>query len=147
MQLGQEKSKVLFVCTGNSCRSQMAEGWAQHLLGNQLEVYSAGLKAQGINPHAVYVMQEAGIDISKQESNSLDSFSDQHFDYVITVCDHARQHCPSFPGTTHLLHRRFDDPPFLAEAEETEVGALNHYRRVRDEIKDWVLENLGQTIR
>ncbi len=130
--------KILFLCTGNSCRSQMAEGWAKHLLGDDVEVYSAGVEAHGLNPRAVKVMAEAGVNISGQKSKTIEELGDSTFDVVITVCDRARESCPIFPGNAEKIHRSFDDPPSLAEEAKTEEEALEHYRRVRDEIRAFV---------
>lgn len=130
--------KILFLCTGNSCRSQMAEGWARHLKGDQLEAYSAGIETHGLNRRAVKVMAEAGVDISAQRSKHLDALRDIVFDHVITVCDRAHESCPAFPGATKVTHVAFDDPPRLAQEAASEEEALNHYRRVRDEIRDFV---------
>lgn len=133
-----EKLKVLFLCTGNSCRSQMAEGWARSLREDDILPYSAGLKAHGLNPRAVKVMAEAEIDISGQQSNDLDEVKDISFDYVVTVCGHADEHCPVFPGKTQVIHRGFDDPPSLAKDAKDEDEALSHFRRVRDEIGEFI---------
>ena len=130
--------KVLFLCTGNSCRSQMAEGWARLLKGDVIEAYSAGVETHGLNPNAVRVMAEAGVDISKQSSQHIDQFRDVPLDYVITVCGHAHESCPVFPGPTQVKHVGFDDPPRLAKQAATEDEALGHYRRVRDEIRAFV---------
>ena len=130
--------KVLFLCTGNSCRSQMAEGFARHLRGDQIEVYSAGLEAHGLNPRAVQVMAEAGVDISGQRSKQVDQLLGIAFDFVVTVCGHADEHCPVFPGQTRVIHVGFDDPPKLAQAARSEEEALGHYRRVRDEIQRYI---------
>jgi len=138
MQEAKQKLKVLFLCTGNSCRSQMAEGWARHLKGDVMEAYSAGIETHGLNPNAVKVMAEAGVDISGHRSRHLDKLSDVPFDYVVTVCDHAHESCPLFPGKTKVVHVGFDDPPRLAKDAQTEEEALNCYRRVRDEIKAFV---------
>jgi arsenate reductase len=132
------KAKILFLCTGNSCRSQMAEGWVRQLMGDDLEPYSAGVETHGLNPSAVRVMQEAGVDISPQRSKSLADLGEERFDYVVTVCDSARESCPVFPGKAQMLHAGFDDPPRLAAAAGTEEEALSHYRRVRDEIRRFV---------
>lgn len=132
------KTKILFLCTGNSCRSQMAEGWARHLKGDVVEPYSAGIETHGLNPDAVKVMAEAGIDISGHRSKHVDELKDISFDYVITVCDHAHKHCPVFSGKTKTVHVGFDDPPRLAKKAKTEKEALDIYRRVRDEIRDFV---------
>ena len=133
-----EKIKILFLCTGNSCRSQMAEGFCRHLKGDLMDVYSAGVEAHGQNPRAVQVMQEVGIDISAQKSKTTDAFGNTEFDYVITVCGHARESCPVFPAKTRIIHRGFDDPPRLAEHAKTEEEILDCYRRVRDEIRSFI---------
>ncbi|MDA1043740.1 MAG: arsenate reductase ArsC [Verrucomicrobia bacterium] len=132
------KKKILFLCTGNSCRSQMAEGWARTLLHEEVEAYSAGIETHGLNPNAVRVMAETGVDISDQQSKHIDSFSTVALDLVITVCAHADDHCPRFPGATRVLHAGFDDPPKLALTAANEEEALSHYRRVRDEIRVFV---------
>ena len=132
------KIKILFLCTGNSCRSQMAEGWARALKGDRIEAYSAGIETHGLNPHAVKVMAEAGVDISQQRSKRVDKLKDVAFDYVVTVCDHAHESCPLFPGKTKVVHMGFDDPPRLAREARTEEEALACYRRVRDEIRAFV---------
>jgi len=132
------KLKILFLCTGNSCRSQMAEGWARQLKGDCIEAHSAGIETHGLNPRAVAVMAEAGVDISGHRSKHVDELADIAFDYVITVCGHAHEHCPIFPGSARVVHVGFDDPPKLAEGAATEAEALAHYRRVRDEIKAFV---------
>ena len=131
------RSRLLFLCTGNSCRSQMAEGWARHLRGDAFETHSAGLEARGLDPRAVAIMAEAGVDISGQRSQTLDG-KGLDFDLVVTVCDHAAEHCNIFPGSAKVLHRGFDDPPRLAAAAPGEEEALDHYRRVRDEIREYV---------
>ncbi len=130
--------RVLFLCTGNSCRSQMAEGWARALAPDRLEAWSAGLEARGLNPLAVQVMQEAGVDISQQRSKTLDEVADLDFDSVVTVCNHARETCPLYPARTHRIHASFDDPPTLARRAASPEEALETYRRVRDEIRDFV---------
>ncbi len=130
--------KLLFLCTGNSCRSQMAEGWARHLKGDVLEPYSAGIETHGLNSIAVKVMAEAGVDISGHRSQHIDEFKDVLLDYVVTVCGHAHESCPAFSGRTKVTHVGFDDPPRLAKDAATEEEALNHYRRVRDEIRAFV---------
>ena len=136
-----EKLKVLFLCTGNSCRSQMAEGWARTLKGDVIEPYSAGLVAHGQNPSAIKVMAEAGVDITGQASKTLASLLEQGvtFDVVVTVCGHADENCPLFPGKTRKIHHGFDDPPKLAKDAKTEEEALDAYRRVRDQIKAYIL--------
>jgi arsenate reductase len=130
--------KVLFLCTGNSCRSQMAEAWTKHLKGDQFEAYSAGVKPKDIDPRAIRAMAEAGLDISGQKSKDVDALGSTEFDYVITLCDTARESCPYFPAKTKLIHQGFDDPPKLAENARNEEEALAHYRRVRDEIRAFV---------
>ena len=132
------KMRILFLCTGNSCRSQMAEGWARHLKGNMIEPYSAGIETYGLNQNAVRVMAEAGVDISHHRSKQVNELRQLNFDYVITLCDHASEHCPVFPGRSRVVHHGFDDPPRLAREAKTEEEALNHYRRIRDEIRDFV---------
>jgi arsenate reductase len=133
-----KKLKVLFLCTGNSCRSQMAEGWARKLKGDVIDVYSAGIETHGLNPNAVKVMREAGVDISGHRSKRVEEVRDIAFDYVVTVCDHAHETCPLFPGKVQVVHVGFDDPPRLARMAKTEEEALVFYRRVRDEIKRFV---------
>ena len=135
-----KKLRILFLCTGNSCRSQMAEGWTRHLKGDVIEPYSAGIEIHGLNQRAVKVMAEAGVDISRHRSKHVDELKDIQFGYVVTVCDHANEHCPVFPGKTNLVHIGFDDPPRLAKAAGTEEETLNCYRRVRDEIRDFILK-------
>ncbi len=130
--------KILFLCTGNSCRSQMAEGWARKLKGDVIEAYSAGTSANGLDPNAVKAMAEAGVDISTQTSKTVADLATREFDYVITVCSDADQNCPIFPGKAVRLHHGFDDPPRLARAAKTPEEALSHYRRVRDEVKDFI---------
>jgi arsenate reductase len=132
------KPKVLFLCTGNSCRSQMAEGWAKHLKADRIEAFSAGTEPHGMNARAVEVMREAGVDISGHHSKHVDELANVAFDYVVTVCDHANETCPIFPGKTRRIHVGFDDPPRLAKGAKTEEEALGHYRRVRDEIRQFI---------
>ena len=132
------KHSVLFLCTGNSCRSQMAEGWAHHLKGDVLDTYSAGIETHGLNPYAVTVMAEEGVDIAHHVSKTTHELDGMEFDYVITVCAHADEYCPYFPAKTKVIHHGFDDPPQLAADERTEEGKLSHYRRVRDEIREFV---------
>jgi len=129
---------ILFLCTGNSCRSQMAEGWARYLKSDVLKPYSAGIETHGLNPNAVKVMAEAGVDISGHGSKHLDELGDIEFDHVVTVCAGAHESCPAFPGKTRVTHVGFDDPPRLAKEAATEAEALNHYRRVRDGIRAFV---------
>ncbi|MBL7114219.1 MAG: arsenate reductase ArsC [Kiritimatiellae bacterium] len=134
----EKKLKVLFLCTGNSCRSQMAEGWTRHLKSDCIEVYSAGIETHGLNSNAVKVMAEAGVDISGQESQLVAEFGDVDFDVVVTVCGHAHEHCPIFRGHARVVHVGFDDPPRLAKEARNEEEALDGYRRVRDEIRAFV---------
>ena len=132
------KLKILFLCTGNSCRSQMAEGWARFLKSDQIEPYSAGIETHGLNPNAVQVMKEAGVDISAHQSKLVADFSEVAFDYVVTVCGHANENCPVFPGQTKVIHVGFDDPPRLAAALTDEQDKLDCYRRVCNEIRLFV---------
>lgn len=129
--------KVMFLCTGNSCRSQMAEGWAHALKGDSIEAYSAGVDPHGMNTNAVRVMSEVGVDISGQRSKHVAELSGIDFDYVVTVCGHANETCPLFSGAT-VVHVGFDDPPMLAKEAATEEEGLRHYRRVRDEIRAFI---------
>ena len=132
------KLKVLFLCTGNSCRSQIAEGWARSLKGEQIEAYSAGTKPKGLNPDAAFVMKEVGIDISSHKSQHIDEFLEMGLDWVVTVCGHADETCPTFPGNTRVIHKGFDDPPVLAAGLEQDEERLAPYRRVRDEIREFI---------
>lgn len=134
-----DKLKVLFLCTGNSCRSQMAEGWARALKADSIEAYSAGIVAHGQNPKAIQVMREAGVDITGQASKTFDSIQGVQFDVVVTVCGHADESCPVLPVKTRKIHHGFDDPPKLAKDAKSEEEALGHYRRVRDDIKAYIL--------
>jgi arsenate reductase (thioredoxin) len=145
------KLRLLFLCTGNSCRSQMAEGWARTLRGHVIDAYSAGVAPHGINRTAIAVMKEAGVDISGARSKHVDELADIAFDYVITVCDQAHEACPLFPGETKVIHVGFDDPPRLAkEARSDEEArgdeeAMAPYRRVRDEIRRFI-ETLPESL-
>jgi len=130
--------KILFLCTGNSCRSQMAEGWTRTLKGESIEAFSAGVAPKGIDPWAVRAMEEAGVDISGQNSKGIKDLAHIEFDVVVTVCDHARESCPVFSGNTRVIHVGFDDPPHLAKDAKSEEEAMTHYRRVREEIKSFV---------
>ena len=141
----ETKLKVLFLCTGNSCRSQMAEAWTRHIKGDMIEPYSAGVDPHKVDPRAIRAMEEVGIDISGQKSKSLDEIGDVEFDYVITVCDHAQESCPVFPAKTRVVHVGFEDPPKLAAEVADEDEAMGHYRRIRDEIKAFV-EKLPQVL-
>jgi arsenate reductase len=117
----------------------MAEGWARRLKSDRIEAYSAGTETHGLNPKAVKVMAEAGVDISGHKSKTIADLETKEFDYVITVCSDADRNCPIFPGKAIKVHHGFDDPPKLAKTAETEEEALSHYRRVRDEIRDFVM--------
>jgi arsenate reductase len=138
MQTPGPKLKILFLCTGNSCRSQMAEGWARHLKSDVLEPYSAGIEKHGLNPHAVKVMAEAGVDISRQYSKTTAEIGAVQFDYVVTVCGHAGENCPVFPGKAKVLHAGFEDPPQLTKEMPDGEEKLAVYRRVRDQIRTFV---------
>jgi arsenate reductase len=142
MQKSDKKINVLFLCTGNSCRSQMAEGWTRFLQGDMIEAYSAGVDTHGLNPSAVKVMAEAGVDISGHRSKHIDEFKDVDLDVVVTVCGHAHESCPVFPGKTRVVHVGFDDPPKMAAEVEGEEEKMECYRAVRDEIKSYVLNFL-----
>lgn len=130
--------KILFLCTGNSCRSQIAEGWARHLKPDEIEAYSAGIEKHGLNSMSIQVMAEKGVDISNHASKTIEELPIKHFDYVITLCGHANETCPVFPGGAKKLHVGFDDPPVLAKRAQSEEEALANYRRVRDEIRAFV---------
>jgi arsenate reductase len=130
-----DKKRILILCTGNSARSQMAEGLLRHDAGDRLEVFSAGTRPSQLRPEAIAVMRELGIDISGHRSKSVDEFSGQSFDYVVTVCDNARESCPIFPSGTTTIHRGFEDPAAIEGSEEHRLAA---FRRVRDEIRTWL---------
>ena len=138
-----KKVKILFLCTGNSCRSQMAEGWTRALKSEEIEAYSAGIETHGLNPSAALVMAEVGVDITCQQSQLFSDFSDKTFDWVITVCGHAHESCPILPAGTKVVHVGFEDPPKLAKAladqGATVEEQLEPYRQVRDEIHNFVL--------
>lgn len=144
MTQSRNRVKVLFLCTGNSCRSQMAEGWANWFHKERVEAFSAGTVAQGLNPNAVAVMAEEGVDISHHQSKTLSDL-DVDFDYVVTVCGNAQASCPVFPGKATIIHCGFDDPPELAKSAASEQEALEHYRRVCREVRDWV-KQLPETL-
>ena len=133
-----DKKNILFLCTGNSCRSQMAEGWAKKLLPESIEAFSAGTSPGRLDPLAVKVMQEAGVDISGERAKHLNELADRDFSFVITLCSGAKERCPLFPGPVVTIHHGFDDPPGFADTVESEEALLNIYRRVRDEIRDFV---------
>lgn len=134
------KQKVLFICTHNSARSQMAEGLLRNLFGDRYEAFSAGTEPGGVNPYAVRVMQEIDVEISGHRSKSVDEFQGMEIDYVVTVCDHAKETCPVFPGGKTYLHKGFQDP---SEAQGTEEERMQIFRQVRDEIKEWILKTFG----
>ena len=140
-----QKLKILFLCTGNSCRSQMAEAWARRLKGDVIEAYSAGTEPKGVDPRAIRAMAEVGIDISGNRSKPTLDLLDIEFDYVITLCDDAQHACPFFPAKTAVVHHGFDDPPRLAGGAGDEEDAMYHYRRIRDEIKAYV-ETLPESL-
>jgi arsenate reductase len=140
-----KKLRILFLCTGNSCRSQMAEGWARHLKGDVLETFSAGIEKHGVNPLAVKVMAEAGVDISGQRSKLVSELPMADFDLVVTVCDQAAEACPHLPGGGRVIRKNFADPPKMAALAKTEEERLVYFRQVRDDIRqfvDSVLDNL-----
>ncbi len=145
MEISMKKQRVLFLCTGNSCRSQMSEGLARHLKGDVIEAYSAGTVPKTLDPRAVTVMKEIGIDISSHYSKHVDDLGPVAFDYVVTVCGHANENCPFFPGKTKVIHVGFEDPPLLALNAGSEEEALSYYRRVRDEIRSYI-ESLPESL-
>lgn len=139
----RRKLNVLFLCTGNSCRSQMAEGWARHLRDDLIVAWSAGVDPHGMNPRAIAAMAEAGVDISAAagyRSKHVDELLSVPFDYVVTVCGHAAETCPAFIGRAKVVYVGFDDPPKLAKdaGAVSDEAAMPHYRRVRDEIRDFI---------
>ena len=137
-----EKLKVLFLCTGNSCRSQMAEGWATHLKSDLIDAYSAGINPARLSSRAVEIMAQAGVDISSHISKHVDDLQGIEFDYVVTVCDNAREHCPVFTGNTQLVHKSFQDPSFVIGTADEVLAA---FRKVRDEIRAFV-ETLPESL-
>ena len=137
----QSKKRVLFLCTHNSARSQMAEGLMNALYADNFEAYSAGTHPTEVNPHSVKALAEMGIDISKNRAKDLSAYAGQKFDYVITVCDNAKEECPYFPGAKKQLHVSFDDPSRLQGSEEE---IMHGFRRVRNEIKDWMKKEFDQ---
>ncbi len=140
-----KKLNVLFLCTGNSCRSQMAEGFCRVLCGDSINAYSAGIETHGLNPSAVAVMAEAGVDITSQKSQLLSELADVPLDYVVTVCAHAHETCPLFPRDAIVVHVGFDDPPRLAKTLPAGTDPLEYYRRVRDEIRNYI-ETLPESL-
>ena len=135
MSVSKEKRRVLFICTHNAARSQMAEGLVRALYGNRYEVFSAGTDPGIVSPFAIKVMAEIGLDISSHYSKSIQEFSNQSFDYVVTVCDHAKESCPFFPGGKKILHKSFEDPSSLTGTEEEIMAG---FRRVRNAIRSWI---------
>lgn len=135
--------KILVLCTGNSCRSQIAEGYLKHFAGNKAEVYSAGVESHGVNPRAIQTMQEDGIDISKHTSNNVNEYRDINFDYVITVCDNAKERCPYFPSNAKRFHYNFPDP---AKATGTEEQIMRQFREVRNMIKQYSLNFVKENL-
>ena len=131
---GENMKKILVLCTGNSCRSQMAEGWLRHFAKDKAEVYSAGIETHGVNPKAIRFMKEAGIDISKHTSNHINEYKQIDFDYIITVCDHAKENCPYFPANAERFHYNFSDPSKVKGSDEEIASA---FRKTRDEIRDY----------
>src|SRR5688572_385162 len=136
--------KILVLCTGNSCRSQIAEGYLRHFANGKAEVYSAGIETHGVNPRAIATMKEDGIDISKHTSNNVNEYANMEFDYVITVCDNAKENCPYFPANIKMFHHNFPDPA-KAKGRETEI--LNEFRKVREMIKDYSKNFVALNIR
>jgi arsenate reductase len=124
--------KILVLCTGNSCRSQITEGYLRHFAGDKAEIYSAGIETHGVNPRAIATMKEDGIDISAHTSNNLNEYIDIQFDFIITVCDNAKENCPYFPGSAKRFHQNFPDP---AKAKGTKEEIIAEFARVRDQIK------------
>ena len=131
----KQKIKALFLCTGNSCRSQIAEGWARHLKGNVIDAYSAGIRPIGVSSRAIKVMAEEGVDISMHKSRHVDEFSGIDFDYVVTLCDNAAENCPVFSGKARIVHKPFDDPYFASGSEEQIMAT---FRKVQDDIKTFI---------
>lgn len=136
----EKRRRILFLCTGNSCRSQMAEGWARTLHGDAIDACSAGTAPHGLDPFAVRAMAEAGVDITSHNSKTIDDCDPASLDLVITVCGHAHETCPVFSGSTRVIHHGFDDPPKLAAGAASDEEALPHYRRVRDQIRAFVAD-------
>jgi len=133
--------KIIVLCTGNSCRSQIAEGYLRHFANDSAEVYSAGIETHGVNPKAIVVMKEDGVDLSRHTSNNIDEYRSMDFDFVITVCDSAKENCPYFPSRAKKFHQNFPDP---AKANGTEEEILVEFRKVRDAIKTFTVQFLDQ---
>jgi arsenate reductase len=138
------KKTILVLCTGNSCRSQMAHGYLRYLGKDKVAVFSAGIEAHGVNPHAIAIMKEDGIDIAEHTSNTVDEYAGMTFDYVITVCDNARERCPYFPAQVKLFHHNFPDP---ATAHGTEQELLKKFREVRNMIRDYCAKFVYENVR
>jgi len=138
-----EKKKVLILCTGNSARSQMAEGLLKHITQNRYDIYSAGTKPSIVRPEAIEALAEIGIDISGNRSKSVEEFVNEEIDYVLTVCDNARENCPYFPAKTKIIHHSFEDP---AEAQGDEKARLSVFRKVRDEIRNYFENDFVKTL-
>ncbi len=136
--------KILVLCTGNSCRSQIAEGYLRYFANGRAEIYSAGVETHGVNPRAIAIMKEDGIDISHHTSNNINEYAGVAFDYIITVCDNAKERCPYFPGQAEKTHHNFMDP---AKATGTDAEIMNSFRIVRDEIKAFTKEYIGQVLK
>ena len=138
------KPSILVLCTGNSCRSQIAEGYLRHFANGKADVYSAGIETHGVNPRAIATMKEDGIDISRHTSNNVNEYAHMQFHYVITVCDNARENCPYFPAQIKILHHNFPDP---AKAKGSEPEIMNEFRKVREMIKDYTRKFVESNIR
>lgn len=137
-------TKILVLCTGNSCRSQIAHGYLNYFGKNKVNVYSAGIETHGVNPRAIATMKEDGIDITHHTSNNVNEYADQKFDYVITVCDNAKENCPYFPATVKTFHHNFPDP---AKAKGTEEEIVKEFRKVREMIKEYAREFVAQNVK
>ena len=137
-KISDSRFKILFLCTGNSCRSQIAEGFARNLIDNTVIPFSAGIEAKGLDPYAVRIMKEVGVDISGQHSKTTDEFAGIEFDYCIALCGHADENCPVFSTKTKIIHHGFEDPHKLAANTKREEGKIFHYRRIRDEIRKYI---------
>ena len=142
MKSPKEKIKILFLCTCNACRSQIAEGWARHLKADVIDAYSAGISPGRLNTRAVEIMAEAGVDISQQYSKHIDDLQGIDFDYVITLCDNVREYCPVFPGKAKMIHRGYEDPSFMTATEQQILAA---FRKLRDEIRAFI-ETLPESL-
>ncbi|HMS08021.1 MAG TPA: arsenate reductase ArsC [Pyrinomonadaceae bacterium] len=141
--MAENKQSILILCTGNSARSQMAEGIARHLFGDRFEVFSAGTHPSLVRPEAIKAMAEIGIDLSGHRSKSVEEFAGREIDYVLTVCDNARENCPYFPARTKVIHHSFDDPAAVEGDEETRLAA---FREVRDQIREYAASELDELL-